>query len=327
MTSRTSRWFPHEPKMWLHSTQTYLLLEDFNLYVVPHRNKGDAYELSVQGISSSQIKEALSLWNSGRGADSFVSAVASTLLTEHEAWLEVIFKPDDRDGLPFRPLLVHGVRKTATGSLIKEVPTLESSGSSNYPHQGEPERQFQTIELDEGCIVHVCLPDKYPSGLLKKLVEDLVEVDANDNIMPPWVMEKMTGQRRNAPAFDSGEATRTQRLRIAQATLPIGWTAREIYYGENRHLGDYYYYWRELRFLHFRSSMRERAEKALQQVLTFAGGECGFEAHVTARGLYTPTEVEEIINKYEAGDIPLSAVNNIMFESANSAQFSERILL
>ena len=84
-------------------------------------------------------------------------------------------------------------------------------------------------------------------------------------------MEKMTGQRRNAPAFDSGEATRTQRLRIAQATLPIGWTAREIYYGENRHLGDYYYYWRELRFLHFRSSIRERAEKALQQVLTFAG--------------------------------------------------------
>ena len=41
MTSRTSRWFPHEPKMWLHSTQTYLLLEDFNLYVVPHRNKGE----------------------------------------------------------------------------------------------------------------------------------------------------------------------------------------------------------------------------------------------------------------------------------------------
>ena len=327
MTSRSSRWFPHEPKMWLHSAQTYLLLEDFNLYVVPHRNKGDAYELSVQGISSSQIKEALSLWNSGRGADSFVSAVASTLLTEHEACLEVIFKPDDRDGLPFRPLLVHGVRKTATGSLIQEVPTLESSGSPNHPHQVDPDRQFQTIELDEGCIVHVCLPDKYPSGLLKKLVEDLVKVDANDNIMPPWVMKKMTGQRRNAPTFDSGEATRTQRLRIAQATLPIGWTAREIYYGENRYLGDYYYYWRELRFLHFRSSIRERAEKALQQVLTFAGEKCSFEAHVTARGLYTPTEIEEIIKKYEAGDIPLSAVNDIIFESANSAQYRERLLL
>ena len=277
-------------------------------------------------MSSSQVKEALSLWNNGRGADSFVNAVASTLLTEHEAWLEVIFKPDDRDGLPFRPLLVHGVRRTATGSLIQEVPTLESSGGSDYPHQGEPERHFQTIELDEGYMVHVRLPDQYPSRLLKKLVEDLVEVDINDNLVPPWVMEKMTGQRRNAPAFDSGEATRTQRLRIAQATLPIGWTAREIYYGDNRYLGDYYYYWRELRFLHFRSSMRERAERALQQVLTFAGEKCSFEAHITARGLYTPIEVEEVIKKYEAGDIPLSAVSDIIFESANSVQCSERNL-
>ena len=327
MTGRSSRWFPREPGVWLHSSQTSLLLNDFNLHVVPYSDKGDAYELSAQGISSNQIKDALSLWNNGRGVDSFVSAVASTLLTEQEAWLEVIFKPDDRDGLPFRPLPVHGVRKTTAGGLIQEVPTLESSVSSNYPHQGEPEQHFQTIELDEECMVHVCLPDQYPRGLLKKLVADLVEVDVNDNLMPQWVMERMTGQRRNAPAFDSGEAIRTQRLRIAQATLPIGWTAREIYYGDNRHLGDYYYSWRELRFLHFRSSMRERAEKALLQVLTLAGERCGFEAHVTARGLYTPTEVEEIIKKYEAGDLPLSAVNDIIFENANSAQLSERILL
>ena len=176
-------------------------------------------------------------------------------------------------------------------------------------------------------MVHTCLPDKYPSRLIGKIVEDLAEIDLNYNMMPTWVMEQMTGQRRNAPAFDSGEATRTQRLRIAQATLPIGWTAREIYYGENRHLGDYYYYWRELRFLHFRSSIRERAEKALQQVLTFAGEKCSFEAQVTARGLYTPAEVEEIIEKYESGNIPFSVVTNIIFESANSAQYRERLLL
>ena len=176
-------------------------------------------------------------------------------------------------------------------------------------------------------MVHVRLPDKYPRGLLKKLVEDLVEIDSNDNLMPSWVLEQMTGQRKSAPPFDSGEAIRTQRLRIAQATLQIGWTAREIYYGGNSYLGDYYYYWRELRFLHFRSSMRERAEKALQQVLTFAGEMCSFEAHVTARGLYTPIEVEDIIKKYEAGDIPLSAMTDIIFECPNSSQSRERILL
>ena len=330
MTSRNSRWFLHEPKMWLNSPQTYLLLDDFNLHLVPHRSEGDAYELSVcapKGISSGRIKEAISLWDNSTGADSFVSALASTLLTEHEAWLEVIFKPDDRDGLPFRPLLVHGVRKTATGNLIQEMPTLESTGSLDYPHQGGAERQIETIELDERRMVHACLPAKYSSKLLKKLVEDLVEVDTNDILTSPWVIEKMTEQRGNAPAFDPSEATRTQRLRIAQAALPIGWTAREIYYGENRHLGEYYYYWRELRFLHFRSSMRERAEGALRKVLTLAGEECGFEAYVTARGLFTPTEVEGIISEYEAGEIPFSKMNDIIYESDSSEKLNERVLL
>ena len=324
MTGPTSRPFPHEPEEWLDSTETHLLLEDFNLHVVPHRHAGDAYELSVQGISSSLVNKALSMWDRGRGADSFVSAVASTLLTEREAWLEVVLKPDGRDGLPFMPLLVHGVRRATDGNLIQEVPVLESS---YYPSKGEPDHKFQRIELDEERMVHVGVPDKYPSRLLEKIAEDLVGVHANHNLVPSWVMEQMTGQRKNAPAFDSSEAVRTQRLRIAQVTLPIGWTAREIYYGDNRYLGDYYYYWRELRFLHFRSSMRECAEKALQQVLTVAGAKCGFEAHVTARGMYTPVDVEAIIEKYEAGDIPFSRMTDIIFERSDSTQSRERILL
>ena len=176
------------------------------------------------------MKRALSLWDRGRGADSFVRAVASTLLTEREAWLEVILKPDDREGLPFRLLLVQGVSRASTGTLVQEVPVFESS---EYPTEGEAERQFQKIELDEERMVHVPLPDKYPKKLLKKMAKDLVEVAANDNLMPSWVVEQMTGQRKNTPAFDFGEAERTHRLRILQATLPIGWTAREIYYGAN----------------------------------------------------------------------------------------------
>ena len=246
MTGRTSRWFPHEPGVWLHSREAHLLLEDFNLHLVPHRNRRDAYELSVKGISDSMVNDALSLWNRGRGADSFVSAVASTLLTERESWLEVIFNPDNREGLPFRPLLVHGVRRAETGKIVQEVPISESA---TYPSRGYSGQKFQTIELDEERMVHVQLPSKYPNRVLKRIVDDLVEIDANYNLMPPWVMEQMTGQRKNAPAFDPGEAARTQRLRILQATLPIGWTAREVNYGESRHLGDYYYFWRELRFL------------------------------------------------------------------------------
>ena len=323
MTGRTSLWFPREPAVWLHSTEAHLLLEDFNLHVVPHRNRRDAYELSVQGISNRLVNKALSLWNDGDGADSFVSAVASTLLTERESWLEVILNTENRDGLPFRPLLVNGVRRAATGKIVQEVPISESATD---PYVGDSAQKFQTIELDDARMVHVQLPAKYPNRVLKKIVDDLVEIDATYKLMPPWILEQMTGQRSNVPAFDPGEAARTRRLRILQATLPIGWAAREVYYGESRHLGDYYYFWRELRFLHFRSSMRERAEKALQQVLTVAGDRCGFEAHVTARGLYTPAEVEEIIKKYESGDLPLSTVTGIIFEESNNGQHSERVI-
>ena len=93
-----------------------------------------------------------------------------------------MIKPDGRDGLPFRPLVVHGVRRAETGNLIKEVPALDSS---NYPPQRQPERQYQTIELDEERMVHVDLPDKYPSKLLEKIIADLVEVDSNYNVSPP----------------------------------------------------------------------------------------------------------------------------------------------
>ena len=324
MTGQTSRWFPNEPKMWLHSSQTYLLLQDFNLHVLPHRDDGDVYKLSTQGVSSSLVNKSLSLWDRGHGSDSFVSAVASTLLTEHEAWLEVILNPDRRDGLPFRAMLVPGAKRTSTGRLIQKAPVLESP---KYPYQGQPRRRFEEIELDGERMIHVLLPDKYPSRLLKKIVEDLVEVDLNENLMPSWVKEQMVGQRKNAPAFQPSEAARTERLRILQATLPIGWTAREIYYGATPNLGDYYYYWRELRFLHFRSSMRGRAEEALRQVLTVAGEKCGFEAHITVRGLYTPNEVEEIIERYKSGDIPFSALTNIIFESTNSGESGERYIL
>ena len=187
MTGRTSRWFPREPGVWFRSREAPLLLDDFNLHLVPHRKRRDAYELSVQGISDSIVNDALSLWNRGRGADSFVTAVASTLLTERECWLEVILNTDNRDGLPFRPLLAHGVRRAATGKIVQEVPISESV---TYPSRGDSAQQFQRIELDDERMVHVQLPATYPNRVVKKIVDDLVEIDATYNLMPPGLWNR-----------------------------------------------------------------------------------------------------------------------------------------
>jgi len=75
-------------------------------------------------------------------------------------------------------------------------------------------------------------------------------------------------------------------------------------------------YWRELRFLHFRASMRERAEEALRCVLALASERRGFEGSVTANGLHTPSEVRGFIEEFERGELAFSAVNDIIFEKA-----------
>ena len=323
MTGRTSRWFPHEPKMWIGPRETYLLLQDFNLGIVPYRNNGHAYGLSVEGMPGDLVEEALSLWNHGRGADSFVSSVASTLLTEQEVWLEMVFTPDGPNGVPFKPLIVYGVRRTAAGKLIQEVPAWDELDQQT---QGETAPQPRVIELEDERMIGVSLPEKYPRQLLTKVADDLAETEMYDPLMEPWVMEGMTGQRSDAPAIDVNEANRTKRLRIAQAALPIGWTAREIYSVADRHFSDYYHCWRELRFLHFKASMREQAEEALHKVLSMAGAECGFGAAVTAHGLFTPLEVEQIIREYEVGKITLSMAGDIIFEKSDSAYSKDRCL-
>ena len=324
MTTRLSRWFPSEPKMWAWSSETGLLLQDFNNRIVPYRTKSDGYQLSTDGIERRRVQEALKLWVQRDGPDGFVSAVASSLLTDHEVWIEVIFNEDDSNPLPFTLLQPPGVRITANGKLIQERPKL-NEGTHEY--RDIVDLELEQVELDTQRMVNASLPDKYPSPMLAKIVVELVEADAIFDMTPSWAMEKMVGQRRNAPSYDPTQASRTNRLRIAQITLPIGWTAREIYFGNNRTLGDYYYYWRELRFLHFISSMRESAEEALRQVLTLAGARCGFKASVTASGFYTPLEVEEIVRKFEIGEVPFSALADIILEKANGMYSRQRLVL
>ena len=229
MTSRISRWFPSEPKMWVMSPETHLLLEDFNNSIVPYRSGGDAYQLLTDRIESSRVQDALELWGHRDGPDGFVSAVASSLLTDHEVWIEVIFDEDDRNPLPFTLLQAPGVTRTANGKLIQERPKLNEE---THEYRDIADSEMEQVELDTQRMVNASLPDRYPSQMLAKMVVELIEADAIYDLTPSWAMEKLVGQRPNAASFDPTEANRTNRLRIVQVTLPIGWTAREIYYGK-----------------------------------------------------------------------------------------------
>ena len=298
--------------------QTDLLYEDFSDLVVPYRQDPEAYELSTVGAHYYQVNESLTVSNHWHGLDGFLRAVACGLLTNHGVWLEVTFENENRDDAPFAVFEVHNVSRTETGDLIQKLPRREELPNSFLAgDEWEPE-----VELDASRMIHAVLPETYSSQLLMQVVRDLAEIEPN--VTPTWIEEQWSGQRQDAPPFDVQEAIRTERLRITQAALPIGWTAREVFLGPNCQVSEYYHFRRELRFLHLRSSMRARAEDALREVLTLAGERCGFSAYVTARGVHTPCEAQRFVREFEDGELAFSALSDIIVEKFNDAWSQQR---
>lgn len=320
MTDRRSRWFPSSPKMWIDSPQTHFLYEDFDKRVVPYRHDPEAYVLSTEGIPRQEVARALSLRDAFeiRG---FLEAVATRLLTSHEVWLEVSFEDESHDQTPFAVTEVDGVSRNAGGGLIQQLPS-----SDELPEWYRGNGEWGTVlELDAERMVHVDLPDPYSSEVLAQVVADLAEIGFSPT--PPWVIEQWTGSQGDVPPYDDGTASRTHQLRLAQAALPIGWTGRELYLGSDRAVSEYYHYLRELRFLHFVASLRSRAEDALRHVLDLASESCGFKATVTSFGVWTPNEVDALIQKFKAGDVPFSAMHDILWSTGKDPLSQERSVL
>lgn len=306
--------------MWIDSPYTHFLYEDFDTRVVPYRHDPEPYVLSTEGVPTHEVARALALTEAFE-LDGFLRAVATKLLTTHEVWLEVYFEDGSHDLTPFAVTEVDGVRRTPEGGLVQQLPSRDELPDW-YGGNGE---WGTVLELDTDRMVHVDLPDSYPSEVLAQMVTDLAEIEFGST--PPWVIEQWTGSQGDAPPYDAGEASRTQQLRLAQAALCIGWTAREVYLGSDRALSEYYHYLRELRFLHFLASIRSCAEDALRHVLGLASERCGFKASVTSFGVWTPNEVDSLTQKFEAGDLPFSSMTDILWATGKHPLSQERLVL
>lgn len=304
--------------MWVHSLETDPLSQDFSNRVVPYRHDPEPYSLSSDGVVWHEVRESLALTDSGYGVDDFIRTIASRLLTSHEAWLEVSSDRQIPNSTPFEVNLVDGVTQTETGRVIQKLPREDE-----IPEMHRDSGWGCEIELDPTRMVHATLPDEYPSSLLLEVVNGLIDI--NPDVFHKFVEGRMFGKRQDLPYVDISEFRKTERLHTAKASLPIGWTARQIYAGPDDQVGTmYFYYWRELRFLHFLASMRQKAEEALRQVLEIAGQMCGFKAAVTTHGVYTPSEVRRVIRKYEAGKISLSSATDIIFEKTTGKEVKPR---
>ena len=280
--------------------------------IVPSRN---TYHLSVEGHPSQQVAKSLGLNPSGSPVDRFIQDISSTLMRNHEVWIEVVYESWEEAGSLFSVFEVDGVKHAETGELVQDVPSQdrlrERAGTQN--------EGTAPIELDVDRMIRVSLPDEYPSEVISQVARNLSNV--RSILMQPRFLESMGGKRPSG--FSVKEATRAERLGILQAALPIGWAAREPLVVDAP-ITDYYHFWRELKFLHFRSLMRERAESALRQVLALASEQFDFSVEVWSDGIYTPEQVSEQISYFEAGNVRFETVLDMLYGKETGSDLNRR---
>lgn len=320
MRDRKSRWFPQRDMAAALSYYRHMLDDDVRHQVVPYPLSGEAYVLTTEGARRHDVDEALRLSPGTSGLEDFVRGIASNLLVRQEMWLEVWFEDGETTPAGFGASAAYGVTRKRDGRLVQTLPP--ASDVPDYLVGGG--EWGSDVELDASRMVQVQLPTSYPAHIVRRVVNDLSRI--RPVLMPDWVAAKMRGDRTHIPHFDAAETNRTERLRVAQITQPIGWSAREWVSagGDSRTMSEYYRRWRNLRFLHFLASLREQAEAALREVLVLAGTQCGFEASVVANNVCTPDEVLEFIQKFESGDLPFATADEIIFQRSDAIQTGSR---
>ena len=306
--------------------QVHMMCEDFRHRIIPYLGNLNAYQLSTCGISSHVVARSLApiglAPNYFSGTDDFIEEITYALFMSHDLWLEITCDPAEKDTAPFRVFTVEGVNCTEQGDIIQVIP----SPSPNTEQSQRGELRNEQIPLPSDRMVQATLPSAYSSEVLNRVFEELA--DHNDIEALHLGFAKLTGQGEVPQNFDFQEASRIRRLDLFQAASPIGWTAREILRNEqNRELNDYYYFLRELQFLHFVASIREQAEHALRDVLAIAAEQCGFSFSVTAQGIFTANEIDSLIEQFKRGGIAFSDLNDIINERVSSMHFPEKRLV
>ena len=313
MSTRRSRRVPSKNETWAWSSgEASLLYRDFYNHIVPPR---DTYQLSAEGAPAHQVAKSFLLNPYRPPVDSFIQGIGSTLLRRYEAWIEVVYESwEGNDGL-FSVFEVDGVKQTESGDLIQDVPSRDQLRDWD----GTQDDWTSPIELDADRMIHVSLPDEYPSEVLSRVAGHLSRIEPITT--RPWFLEGMRGERPNIVSFE--EATLAERLCTLQTSLPLGWAAREQL-GPDARITDYYYLWRELRFLHFRALMRERAEGALRKIVALASEQYDFSAEVWSEGIYTHQQVSERISQFEAGKVNFDTVFDILYGKETGSDLNRR---
>lgn len=330
MSKRRSYWIPVSGRNYPSGIESHLLYQDVSNAAVPYRSgRQDAYRLIVDPVDLKwAIDESLALSSKGRGTDTFIRDLIRQLFADHEVWIEVAtdLEPGGRSlggrrQRVFEVAIVHSLhvdpetgRKT---QILPQPSEIDALYSIDYGGLSE-------VDLTDAHLVKVELPPAYPADCLDGVLTGLTRIP--EKLTPDWLDRSWLGLEPDAPAFDVGEHIRLRDLQKLQATAPIGWTAKDLYKSERR-LNEYAYYERELRFLHFRTSLRMQAESGLVAVLQEASAALDFSVELYADGLVTPEQVDRKLDEFRAGNLPFAQVHDWLFEQGTVLGMEARRLL
>jgi hypothetical protein len=282
--------------------QSSMLIQDVHNQIIPFEGfSKKIFSISLTDPSESiaaLIASALDRRDRGRSCDlvtsvtDFFRECAQSLMIFGEAVYEIVYfsNPSDQKIVKFelervRPLTVTRRRR----QVVQAVPESASK------QQGLP--RFIHLPADRVLIFE--LPERRN---VAAALESLAVLSTK--LMPQFVLKNFQ-EATSKFHYDSSGQIHSQKLALAEAGKAIGWNARGLFDDD---MLEFYSLRRALSFERFKIDLRNSILTKLNEGLTMAGREMGFNAKITVDGLPTIPGVEAAESELESGSKAFSDI-------------------
>jgi len=284
-----------------------LLSEDLK-FVIPYENDSVAsLNLSPlgdhQAPNSQMIAEALSGERRAtphNAIETFIRQMAPRLVFSKEVWVELEYIYDNQfdDTTPrafFIRMIPPGtVEVKRNGVPIQYVP------SDRTPLTDKKGRSY--VELERSNLFAFTLSDELSKST--KPVTDFLRISEREQ-EDAREMELLSQAASGDTTLDLSEHLKQKGDIVNRAMSPIGWDVRRLYSGNQL---ESFQSWRQLKFLRFKVTLRNRILADLNALINQAGQDFGFQANIELSGLPTVLEVDAAMSDFENGRKSASAV-------------------
>jgi hypothetical protein len=271
-----------------------MLIDDVVVGVIPIGGRSDRQQFMARILPEDGQVERLISEAIGRGHERdlgpalchFVGDCARTIMHYGQAVYEIVFLSDAAGGDPstFALELIHPDTLIQTWrGIAQQIPQRIAA------ERGLPTR----LELPMDRLIQI-QPRVYKTGKVRHALRTLVVLSGR--LLPEFAIQPQGSDQRMP--FDFAEYERAQKVALAVAGRQIGWNARSSLQNE---VLEYYWLDRHLRFVEFKTTLREEIIATLGEGLTRAGHRRGFDVRLEVDGLPSTEDVRRARGMLAAG--------------------------